>query len=238
MDNLKTLDHNRVDSAISLAKSIVGALPYGGALFGEIIGMTIPNQRLDRVVAVLKVLDERLSSIERAHLKTNKYALDLFEDGIQQAARALTAERNKYIATFVRLCTEVDERAYGVKKKLFYILQELTDLDIDILISLENGSASTIEYKLCPKNLTYGEYKKLSDQQKYEYNSRKESWSLHIATLKRHGLIAPEREKPDIDGTNYHIDEDTGLPKIMWYNVTSLGRVFLQSIGEKLRDIS
>ena len=106
----KELDNLRVDSVVSLEKGIVGAIPLGGPLFAEIIGMTIPNQRVDRIVAVLKILDERLSSFEKEQLRSNKYALDLFEDGMQQAARSLTEERNKYIAIFIQQCSGVEKK--------------------------------------------------------------------------------------------------------------------------------
>lgn len=232
MDGAKlgTLQSSRVDTAVSLAKGILGAIPVGGSFFAEIIGLTIPNQRLDRVTGLMIELDRRLENLERQQLKNNKYALDLFEDGVIQASRALSEQRNRYIAIFIKRSIGADEDSYGIRKKLLHILQELSDRDIEILQKIAATGYQTVERAYYPGHLTVKQYEKLSKNEKYEFDARQVSWSAHVSTLERLGLLEAEREKPVGDTAFRHIDEDTGLPRIVGYSLSKLGNVFLQSI--------
>lgn len=230
--HLVELQNQRVDTVVSIAKGMVGVIPSLGGLFSEIITLTIPNQRLDRITQFLVELDKRLETIERNQLKENKYALDLFEDGILQASRAMTEERNKYIAVFLKKTINVNQDSYGTKKKLFYILEELTDRDIDILREISLHSYHRAAREHYPHLMSNGAYRELTEQEQYEHDSQEVSWGMHIATLERLGLLHAKREKPDLDGTSHHIDTDSGMPRITDYNVSKLGKVFLFSIKE------
>ena len=229
----KDLEQKKIDYAVSAAKGIVGAIPAVGPIFAEIIGEIVPNQRVDRIVSVLAELDKRLTAVEKASFTSNKYALSLFEDGMYQAARSLSEERNKYIAIFLKGCASLEKDKFSIKKKLFYILEDLTDLDIEILVGIEHHSGD-IKYKLTQRFLSYGDYNRLDEAQKFEYDLAKEAWELHLSTLQRHGLIEPEYDKFDEREPNRHLDEKTGMPKIINYNVTGLGKVFIRSIGHEI----
>lgn len=230
----KELKANKTDRVVSVAKSVVGAIPAVGPMLSEIICEIVPNQRIDRIVAVLLELDKRLTKAEKQHFSSNSYAINLFEDGMIQAARSLSEKRNTYIAVFLKNCGDVNAEGYEIKKKLFYILEELTDLDIEILISMEHGKSQQHEHRLMPKFVSVAQYDRFSDYEKYEHDSSKEAWELHLSTLRRHGLIEPEYDKYDPSDPTRHLDEETGLPRIMWYRVTGLGKVFIRSIGEEI----
>jgi hypothetical protein len=226
------LNTTKIDYAVSIARGVVGAVPAVGAIFSEIISEIVPNQRIDRIVAVLIELDKRLTEAEKRHFASNEYALNLFEDGMLQAARSLSERRNRYIAVFLKKCGEVNAAEYNVKKKLFYILEELTDLDIEILLSMEHGNSRNHEHDLRPDFVSDAQYRRFSDEEKFKYDSREETWGLHLSLLKRHGLIEPEYDKYDQTDPTRHLDEKTGLPNILRYRVTGLGKVFIRSIGE------
>jgi|SRR3989344_533093 len=229
---LQDLQNTRVDTAVSIAKGVLGAIPYGGGLFAEIIGLTIPNQRLDRITRFLMELDKRLETAERNKLKNNEYALNLFEDGLVQASRALSEERNRYIAVFLKKAINVNEDSYGTKKKLLYLLQELTDKDVDILKAISSCGYHATENAYYPGHITVGAYDLLNDEERYEYDSKQVSWEMHVTTLERLGLLSVVREKFDADGIPHHTDYKTSLPKIVGYDVSDLGKVFLFSIVE------
>lgn len=230
----KELTANRTDRMVSIAKGIVGVVPAVGPLLSEIVCEIVPNQRIDRIVAVLLELDKRLTEAEKQHFSSNCYAINLFEDGMLQAARSLSEKRNKYIAVFLKNCGGVDTEGYEIKKKLFYILEDLTDLDIEILMSMEHGKSGRYEQTFRPKFVSSAQYDRFSDQEKYEYDASKEAWELHISALRRHGLIEPEYDKYDPSAPTRHLDEKTGLPRIIWFKVTGLGKVFIRSIGEEI----
>ncbi|EHK8987232.1 hypothetical protein ACP52Y_004154 [Vibrio vulnificus] len=228
----RNLEQKSVDYVVSAAKGIFGAMPVFGPALAEIISEIVPNQRIERIVEVLKELDRRLTIAEKSSFSSNKYALSIFEDGMYQAARSLSEERNRYIAMFLKGCSSLEEDSFNIKKKLFYILEELTDLDIKILLGMEHRTGN---YNLIvtPSPVTYGEYESFNATQKYEYDSAKEAWNLHLSTLLRHGLIEPQYEKFDIREPYAHLDENTGMPRIVDYTVSNLGSVFIRSIGHE-----
>lgn len=48
------------DYAVMLTKASIGALPVIGPLMTEVIGSIIPNQRIDRIAELARILDEKL----------------------------------------------------------------------------------------------------------------------------------------------------------------------------------
>jgi hypothetical protein len=143
-----------------------------------------------------------------------------------------------YIAVFLKNCGDVNAEGFEIKKKLFYILEELTDIDIEILISMEHGKSGGHEHSLRHKFVSVAQYEKFNDNEKYEYDSRKEAWNLHLSILRRHRLIEPEYDKYHPSDPIRHLDEKTGLPRIIRYRVTGLGKVFIRSIGEGIWKLS
>ena len=79
-------------------------------LLAEIISIRIPNQKHERVINFLRTLGDRVKYLEQDVAKkidTQEFA-DLLEDGLQQAARALTEERKAYIANLLTTSLRID----------------------------------------------------------------------------------------------------------------------------------
>lgn len=232
MDNgiLKT---KREDIIAHAWKGVAGAIPFAGPMLAEIVGSIIPNQRLDRVSNFLEELDRRLTKVEASALKQNSLAIDLFEDAVVAASRALTEIRNNYIVSFVKTSVLADSENYDIKKKLLFILRELTDKDIEILRSIQIRGYQVTQSENYPGHFTEGAFRKLTEKEKMDYHAKQEVWPLHILTLERSGLLKAHREEQDVDNTNRHIDIETGLPKIRFYETSKLGDVFLSAIFEE-----
>lgn len=56
---------NKTDISVILEKWAFGVFPVAGSLIAEIIGDTIPNQRIDRISALLKSLEEKIIQEEQ-----------------------------------------------------------------------------------------------------------------------------------------------------------------------------
>jgi len=56
--SMAPLDSRHRDWLTPLAKGIVGACPFIGPMPAEIVGMTVPNQRVERVGVFLRTVDE------------------------------------------------------------------------------------------------------------------------------------------------------------------------------------
>src|SRR4029453_11155872 len=93
------------DWAVILGKGILGAIPVVGSLAAEVLGAIIPNQRLDRIEILLHTLEARLSGLDRNQIEPRFRSpefVDLLEEGMQQASRAIDSMRIEYIATLLK----------------------------------------------------------------------------------------------------------------------------------------
>lgn len=146
-----SLETDRTDIVASVAKGIAGACPIIGGLVSEAIDQLIPNQKLDRVVEFLKILDQNVSQLDTqiSNLKNNlsrETGLDLLEDGIVQASRAITEERRNRIANLLSKSFTQEELKYNESKKLLNLLRELTDPELLWLAYYSKPPAMGSEY--------------------------------------------------------------------------------------------
>ncbi|WP_257223225.1 MULTISPECIES: hypothetical protein [unclassified Acinetobacter] len=52
------LNTNFLDTRVATYKAVVGLVPGFGSILSEIVGAIIPDQRMDRLVKYIKILDE------------------------------------------------------------------------------------------------------------------------------------------------------------------------------------
>jgi hypothetical protein len=89
------LESNKSDAVAIGVKSILGIVPFG-SLISEIATTVIPNQKTERIVLFVEVLNEKLKYLNKevVELKTKSEEFaDLLQDGFIQASRALSRER-------------------------------------------------------------------------------------------------------------------------------------------------
>ena len=126
------LENNKSDKTVIGLKTILEVVPFG-SLFSEIITNVIPNQRMERVVLFVEILNEKLKYLEKdvveQKTKTEEFT-DLLQDGIQQASRALTEDRLEYIALLLKNSLTDEELEHLEKKKLLSLLNQLNDTEI------------------------------------------------------------------------------------------------------------
>ena len=94
-----------VDLRVRLYKGIIGVFPVIGPLAAEVVDTLIPNQRLDRIEDFLQKLDEKINELELSSIESSFRApefIDLFEDGMYQAARSLSDKKKEYIACILK----------------------------------------------------------------------------------------------------------------------------------------
>jgi len=214
-----------VDYVASAAKAALGAVPFAGSLLVEIAGTVIPNQRIDRIVAFATALDKRLRVLEHDFVRsqlTNENFTDLVEEGLRQAARAVTDERRQYITSIIANSLSSEDIEYAESKHLLRILGEVNDIEIVWL-----------RFYLVP---TFGGDKKYREkhqeileivpagigapQEVLDKSTLQGSYKEHLAEL---GLFE-RRYEMDTSRTDMHL-------KIKGYDLTSLGRLLLREAG-------
>ena len=136
---MRQLDKNSRDRLVSVAKASAGALPFIGALVAETLDAVVPNLRFERVISYLKAFEEKVVSIDsrmsyfEKNLSTEE-GLDIFEEGIVQATRAISPERIKRLANLISRTLTNEKLKYAESKKLLNLFRELTDPEILWLI--------------------------------------------------------------------------------------------------------
>jgi len=229
------LELQKSDYLAMALRGIVGAAPYAGALLAELVGVIIPNQRIDRLVDFVRLLDQRLSFIERdiQSLLSNEEFADLLEEGLHQVARGITEERRQYIANLIANSISEEEISFVEAKYLMKKLEEINDIEVIWLryflvptISGDEEFRSKHSHILEPIIPTIG-----ASQQEIDKAALQKSYKEHLVQL---GLLQYNYATARIEGTNVELPElepISGVPRIRGYEITSLGKLLLRMIG-------
>ena len=132
------IDTNKSDVVANLLKGYLGGLPILGPTIAEIIGNLIPNQRIDRIASLLKVLEAKIDPEERKKVEARmleEKSVDLMEDGFLQAARALSEKRIEHIASLLKNSLTDEELEQSAYKRLLLLLGEINDVEVITLMA-------------------------------------------------------------------------------------------------------
>jgi len=229
------LSNNRTDYATSIAKSLAGVVPFAGSAIAEIVGAIIPNQRVDRIIEFIKILDEKLYGLgedvgEIKERMMKEDFIDLFEDGIFQASRAISRERKEYISSLLKNSISKSQLDYTEKKKLLSMLAELSDIEIIILIShsFHDNSKSYEFYKLHEDVLHRPAPTMAASEEEIKEaainNGLYDTYENHLIQL---SLLQTDYREPRRDELP-EFDYKTGRLKSGSMRITSLGRLLLE----------
>lgn len=224
----------KTDVATIIGKGLLGAIPFVGALAAEIVGAVIPNQRIDRIESLLKLLESKIQEEDRPKVKeriVSPESVDLIEDGFIQASRALSEERKEYIASLLKNSLTDDELKHIEYKRLLSMLGELNDLEVLILKSqtLLRGQPEHDEFWKAHKEVLTPPLAHMgSSQEEIDKHAIYQTHKLHLANL---GLLNPRFKKPK-RGDLPEFDDKTGMIKAQGYSITGLGRLLLRSIDQ------
>ncbi len=221
------------DIAAILGKGSVGWLPFVGPLAAEIVGAVIPNQRIDRIESLLKILESKIAEEDKPHIEEKirtPESVDLIEDCFIQASRALSEERKEYIASLLKNSLTNDDLKHIEYKKLLSLLGELNDLEVLILKShtihdniKHKEFWKTHEDALTPPVAHMGSPQEQTDKHTI--------FQTHTAHLVRLGLFKIRFKKPK-SGEFPKFDDKTGMIKAEGHDTTALGRLLLRSIDQ------
>lgn len=223
--NKSDLAPTSADYVASSAKTALGTVPFIGSLLAEIAGIVIPNQRIDRVVAFAKELDERLASLEQEFVRsqlTNENFTDLMEESLRQATRAMTEERREYIASIIANSLSSEHIEYAEAKHLLRIPGEINDVEMVWLrFYLVPTIGADKEYREKHNSiLKHIPAVMGASQGVLDKSTLQDSYKEHLAEL---GLLERKYEM-DTRGTEMRL-------KIKGYNITRLGRLLLCEAG-------
>ncbi|MEK7746957.1 MAG: hypothetical protein AAB576_09845 [Elusimicrobiota bacterium] len=226
----RNLEAQPTDYVASAAKAIVGAAPIVGSLLSELAGTLIPNQRLDRIAKFAKELEGRLAALDQMILKnklTDENATDLLEEGLRQAARSLSDERRRYLASVVANGIDSQDIEYFESKHVLRILGELNDVEIiwlrSYLVRTMDGDKEFREKHkevLRPIPMVMASPDPIRDKAALQ-----KSYKNHLVRL---GLL---RERYDTNPSKGPELDMSGELKVRGYDLTGFGQMVLRQIG-------
>lgn len=224
------------DKVAVFSKGLLGAIPIVGPLMAEVVGSVIPNQRIDRIEAFLKILESKVEEQQKEKFKANfanPENVDLIEDSFIQASRALSDERKHYVAALLKNSLINSDIEYIEGKRLISILSNLNDIEILMLKAHENNTYDgNNDFWERHKEVLQGPAVSLgSSEGELDKHAIFETHKRNLTNL---GLLKP-RFKTLRKGEVPEFDWKTGMMKSQGYQVTLLGRLLLKrlDINEK-----
>lgn len=214
---------------VALLRSLASYVPKFGPLLANLVGIAIPNQKMDRLITFTKVLGDRMKYIEedvaKLRMETPEFA-DLFEDGLIQASRALTDERRQNIAALLSKSLTNEDLEHVEEKKLLWLLGELNDAEVLTLkfyslgLKAKQGFADLHKELFAPVDLSHAAPGNIDKK------ALRDSYRNRLLEL---GLLEPLYKKPET-GKVPEFDLKTGRIKATDQKVTGLGKLLLRYI--------
>lgn len=125
------LDTNTTDVFANFTSAVLSTAPIIGPVIAEAFKSAIPNQRLDRVVEFMRIVEKKVVNLEHLVEKIRTpEGLDILEDVTYQSTRAMTDDRREDLANILVNGLTRDDLQHIEKKKLVSILGELNDIEV------------------------------------------------------------------------------------------------------------
>jgi hypothetical protein len=225
------LGPNKQDRLASALRAIANAVPVVGNAIAEIITEIIPNQRIERVEQYLQFLAseiEALNLVDSTERMKRPENIELVEEGVYQATRAITEERRRYLARAVAhgIASDAEDRIN--ESQILKLIESLDDRDLLILNAYQTRvtlSQTSPFAKLIPDRPTIN-----SSQ---EVRERYGFFRAAVDRLERVSLI--RKRVPLNKNSLPDFDRFTGEPKGQ-YEITPLGRLLLKRVGLERKD--
>ena len=219
---LVDIDVKKKDVVVSVLKGYLSSLPVLGPIVAEMIDDLIPNQRIDRIAALLKTLESKIDPEEKAKVEARmleEKSVDLMEDGFLQAARVLSEERIDHIASLLKNSLTDEDLERSAYKRLLFLLGEVNDIEVIILKSYSIYGVEQQEFWEKHEEVLIGDVlTSPASQLEVDENAIYKTYRANLARL---GLLEIKSEQPNQN-----------------CEITSLGRLLLRSIdqGEEMSD--
>lgn len=223
------MEITRTDVISVVVKGSLGAIPVVGTLAAEVVGVLIPNQRLDRIEALLAEVSKQIGESEGDDLRarfTSPEFVDVLEEGFQQASRALPGDRIQLIAAILKNGLTEAEFDHLQDKRLLELLGEVNDAEIVLLRSHTLASREG-DWKERHSDILIPPVATMNSSQQ-----TKDKATIHgqfNANLARLGLLRA-RFRSWKKGEVPKFDATTGLPQVSGYELTPLGRLLLRRV--------
>lgn len=137
--SFENLDKNWKDLTKGIVSAAFGGIPYIGPIIQELFNYSIPNQRIDRIVNFLKLLEQDFKKLEKTQeqiktLLTKPENASLLHKTCMGCAEAMTDEKIEYFKNIFVYGLNEDIDFQKTKAEAFLnLLMRLTDIEVHLL---------------------------------------------------------------------------------------------------------
>jgi hypothetical protein len=216
------------DALAATTRALASVVPMFGGVIGELLTQGIPGQRIERIVAYIRLLEARLQTLEKRPEQVigDPERVDLVEEGAFQAARATNGARIEQIASLVAHGLAGDEANIVRRKRLASLLAELDDDEL-VLLNAYGQSYGTGDYGAWDKVDQPEPTHMQSSQSDIDAEKLYDAGRDHLLRL---GLLRKNYSNPR-RGEDREFDPRKGDFKHS-LEVSYLGRMLLRAIGQ------
>ncbi len=218
-----------------IAKGSLGAIPIVGPIISEVVGAIIPNQRIDRIDALLKALENKVSILEDNNKYINKLReidkIAIFEEVAIQASRTNNNDRINHLASILKNSITDITYDYDRYQQILRLISEISEVEVVILkyYSLPEYQDEWNEFRtrydaVITKKLVHSQSREeeIIDMAFFDYN-RNHLNRLNLLDIRYKSI--KKNELPEFD-------QKTGSIKASGYKITHIGREVLRIIDE------
>ena len=220
------------DYSAAIGRAVANLIPLVGPGLAEIIGLTIPNQRVDRIVKFAEDLNQRLIRLEEGLFELHSHDEEftgLVEEAFRQAADSLSDDRRAYIASIIVNGLTAESISFAESRYLLRLLEEVNDIEVVWLRfyrEVQTNEASDFRQK--HKNiLTEVTASINSPMDIVNKQALQESYKEHLSQL---GLLEPHY-KTNLQTKLPEFNSFSGAMEVSSYDLTRLGSLLLDEIG-------
>lgn len=219
---------NKEELGVAVVKGAAGAIPIAGPIIAELLGAVIVDKRRQRLEDTLAALSLKVSALEDSEVQRrleNPESLDLLEEGLHQAARALSEDRKLRIASIVGNALLDEALSRIEQKRLLSILGDLNDIELKILFWHAMHHVPTrIEYARNHPEVE-GNLKGFVMPELAQRIAVHESYVAHLVQLR---LLEPQYESQPQLSLRDLSREAIRPPRVTGHGITPLGEMLLE----------
>lgn len=184
----------------AIARGLIGQIPVVGSLTVELLNVTIPNQRQERIEKLLNILSQKIFNVSEEELQSkfdSTNFIDIFEDVLRQSTRAISDIRLEYLASVLKNGIDSERLDHLQKKRLLEVLEKINDIEI---ILLRSYSLRDDKFKYQDFVNQYCNIFKIEEQKKYgsysesEYNNERAFINHYEDNLISLGLVGVDQD--------------------------------------------
>ncbi|MBL0374022.1 hypothetical protein JJB09_18535 [Rhizobium sp. KVB221] len=225
------IETGKPDVGAMVVRGTVGLIPVLGPILGEIITHFIPNQRQDRISDYIQRLDVQLSDLHEQIVREkmkDASAIDLFEEGGFQSARALSDKRRDEVSALVAYGIRGEDKERIEAKRLLLLFREVDDDQIVILCSYLRRYQQDEMFQERHRHILDPFVAHLgSDDEEFDRATMYELSKQQLCSL---GLLSTSF-KSIRKGEIPEFDSNTGMMKASYTQISPLGRLLLRRVG-------